>query len=269
MFYLEFVVVVLLGLSFGSFANVCILRSFTNESFGGRSHCPKCNTQIAAYDLIPILSFFILKGKCRYCKSRISIQYPIVEAICAITWAVIYLHTGIGAEFLLYASFSFFTLMIVVTDFLENDVYVWMILFCLLIVVPLQIYIGQGMVALWGGMTGAGMAAFTLLVAYVIKKYRGYKEVDVFALFGLGDVLFMILLGTVCGPLGTFSVIYGAFMICWIIGYLSSQPGKRKEKMLPLCPSFGIALICNVYLPGGFLGTFWRLSDLIASYFRG
>lgn len=264
LFYLELIDVILFGLAFGSFANVCIIRTFKKESFGGRSHCPHCKTQIAWYDLIPILSFFILKGQCRHCKSKISIQYPIVEAICTITWATIFLHTGLSAEFFLYAGFSFFTLMIVVTDFLENDVYVWMIVACLLVVIPFQLYLGKGWFALWGGITGAGIALITSLIGTVIKRIRGYKEI-----FGFGDVMYMTLLGIVCGPLTTFSVIFGAFLIFMLVGFLMGQPGKKMEQMLPLCPCFGIALVINVYLPGGFIGTYWRLLDSISYFFRG
>lgn len=68
-----------LGLIFGSFGNVLILRIHSAESIGGRSHCPGCRTPIAWYDLIPVLSFLLLRARCRGCKKKISAQYPLVE----------------------------------------------------------------------------------------------------------------------------------------------------------------------------------------------
>ncbi|MDD5055067.1 MAG: prepilin peptidase [Candidatus Peribacteraceae bacterium] len=69
----------LLGLSVGSFGNVLIHRIHTGESIGGRSHCPHCGKLIRWFDLIPLVSFLFLRGKCRHCKKRISAQYPLVE----------------------------------------------------------------------------------------------------------------------------------------------------------------------------------------------
>jgi len=75
----------LLGLVFGSFLNVCIYRIPRGESVVfPSSHCTVCNTKLKWYDLIPVLSFLLLKGKCRYCKNPISITYPIIEIICAV-----------------------------------------------------------------------------------------------------------------------------------------------------------------------------------------
>ena len=75
----------LLGLILGSFFNVCILRFISGESIvAPPSHCPKCNHQLAWYDLIPVMSYLLLRGKCRYCSTSISIQYPLVELITGI-----------------------------------------------------------------------------------------------------------------------------------------------------------------------------------------
>lgn len=73
--------VVLLGLCVGSFLNVLIVRLPDEKSIGGRSQCPKCQGKIAWYDNIPLLSYLILLGKCRHCKTRISPLYPLVELI--------------------------------------------------------------------------------------------------------------------------------------------------------------------------------------------
>lgn len=84
----------LLGLIIGSFLNVVILRSEKEESFGGRSHCPQCQALIRWYDNIPLVSFLLLRGRCRQCQNPISWQYPLVELATGLTFL------GIGHLFM-------------------------------------------------------------------------------------------------------------------------------------------------------------------------
>lgn len=79
----------ILGLIFGSFANAVTWRLRSGESITqGRSMCPECRHQLASKDLIPVLSWLSLKGKCRYCKKPISIQYPVVELLTALVFGL-------------------------------------------------------------------------------------------------------------------------------------------------------------------------------------
>ncbi len=85
MFFLTAILIFGIGLCLGSFINVVILRMKSGRQFfKGRSCCPKCQKQIFWYDNIPILSFILLKGKCRFCHKKISWQYPIVELVIAV-----------------------------------------------------------------------------------------------------------------------------------------------------------------------------------------
>lgn len=72
------------GASVGSFINVVTLRFGFTEKVRNRSHCMACDKPIASYDLIPIFSFFLLGGKCRYCKSKLTLQYPVVELLLGV-----------------------------------------------------------------------------------------------------------------------------------------------------------------------------------------
>ncbi|PIY78427.1 MAG: prepilin peptidase, partial [Parcubacteria group bacterium CG_4_10_14_0_8_um_filter_35_7] len=79
------------GLCIGSFLNAVIWRLHRKESFfKGRSYCPKCRHSLGARDLIPLLSFLLLKGKCRYCKEKISWQYPVVELATGLLFCLVY-----------------------------------------------------------------------------------------------------------------------------------------------------------------------------------
>ncbi len=79
-YFIIYTIIFLLGITVGSFLNVIIFRVPKGEFLkSNRSYCPSCGELIAYYDLIPVLSFLILGGKCRYCKERISYRYPLVE----------------------------------------------------------------------------------------------------------------------------------------------------------------------------------------------
>lgn len=87
---LFYVFIFLFGTIIGSFLNCLIWRLHKEEGIWGRSYCPKCRKQIAWYDNIPILSFILLKGKCRHCHKKISRQYPVVELITGILFLLSY-----------------------------------------------------------------------------------------------------------------------------------------------------------------------------------
>lgn len=89
MIYIIYLFIFLFGLMIGSFLNCLIWRLHQSESLWGRSYCPKCKKQIAWYDNIPLLSFILLKGKCRSCQQTISWQYPAVELITGLLFLLI------------------------------------------------------------------------------------------------------------------------------------------------------------------------------------
>lgn len=93
--YIVYGIVFLYGIVIGSFLNVCIFRIPDESSVvTGRSHCMNCNTQLKWYELIPVFSYIFLLGRCRSCKSRISIQYPIVEALNGLFYVLVFYLNG-------------------------------------------------------------------------------------------------------------------------------------------------------------------------------
>ncbi len=92
---LFYVFVFIFGIIIGSFLNVCILRVPLRESVvSKRSHCMSCGHQLAWYDLFPLFSYLFLQGKCRYCKKKISVQYPIVEGMNGILAVLCFAFSG-------------------------------------------------------------------------------------------------------------------------------------------------------------------------------
>src|SRR3989338_5261973 len=90
--FFELLTLFLLGLCIGSFLNVIILRLRSGEQCTqGRSHCMNCKAYLVARDLVPLISFIVLRGKCRYCAVKISWQYPLVELASGILCMSTYL----------------------------------------------------------------------------------------------------------------------------------------------------------------------------------
>lgn len=91
------------GTLIGSFLNVCIYRIPRGEDIVvTRSHCMSCGYQLKWYDLIPLLSFVVLRGKCRKCNTQLSIQYPIIELINGVFYVLIYLTVGHSIRTILF-----------------------------------------------------------------------------------------------------------------------------------------------------------------------
>jgi prepilin signal peptidase PulO-like enzyme (type II secretory pathway) len=122
---LALIIIVWLGLILGSFINAWVWRTRNDRSVAkGRSACPKCHHQLAWYDLLPVLSYIALRGKCRYCKAKISAQYPLVELGTAVLFGLLYWqisHAGAygWAQFVLILAIS----ILLVAGFVYDALY--------------------------------------------------------------------------------------------------------------------------------------------------
>lgn len=116
---LIFILVFIVGLSIGSFLNVLIYRLPREKKFVfGRSFCPSCKNEIKFYDNIPVLSYLILAGKCRFCKSKISIRYPLVELLNSLAYLFFFFQYGVSYNFLI---FCFLSSALIVIFFVDID----------------------------------------------------------------------------------------------------------------------------------------------------
>ncbi|MCP4706309.1 MAG: prepilin peptidase, partial [candidate division Zixibacteria bacterium] len=115
--YFLFILVFVVGLSIGSFLNVLIYRLPREKKFVfGRSFCPLCKKPIKFYDNIPVLSYLILLGKCRSCKTKISIRYPLVELLNGLAWLFFFIQYSISYNFLIFAFLSSALIVIFFVD---------------------------------------------------------------------------------------------------------------------------------------------------------
>lgn len=106
-FFLSFALV--FGLIIGSFINCLVWRLYKEESLMGRSHCPKCQQKISWYDNIPVISWLLLRGRCRHCRQSIALQYPLVESIVGVLFALAFIKVY-GPEFV-YSDYDFYVLL--------------------------------------------------------------------------------------------------------------------------------------------------------------
>ncbi|MDR0273248.1 MAG: prepilin peptidase [Clostridiales bacterium] len=113
----------LIGLCFGSFANVVIYRLPKGLSISKPpSACPSCKKQLQAIDLVPVLSWFFLRGKCRRCKKKISVRYPLVELLCGMLFAsMAYASMVNGSPTLSLVPLSVFVFVLLVVSFIDAD----------------------------------------------------------------------------------------------------------------------------------------------------
>jgi len=109
-----YIVSIIFGAMIGSFLNVCIFRLPKEESIvTPGSHCPHCQKPIKFYDNVPLVSYILLNGRCRYCKESISIQYPLVEGITALVSLILFVRFGPTLSYVFY--FSFIAALIVIS----------------------------------------------------------------------------------------------------------------------------------------------------------
>jgi len=118
-FFIPYILIFTFGLTVGSFLNVCIYRIPRGLSIIiPSSRCPSCLIPLKPWDNIPVLSFLLLRGRCRYCKARISLRYPLVEFLNAILYLIVFWRFGFGLHVFVYFVLS--SSLIVIT-FIDLD----------------------------------------------------------------------------------------------------------------------------------------------------
>lgn len=112
-----YICVFLVGIVMGSFLNVCIYRYPKKESLLKGSHCMECGYHLRWYDLIPLFSFLILRGRCRKCHAKLSLQYPIVEGMNGALYVIVFLANGFNAMSVIYCLLTSALIVLSIIDF--------------------------------------------------------------------------------------------------------------------------------------------------------
>lgn len=276
-----FIAVCLLGVCLGSFVNALVWRLHEQGVLGkenrekrkegtaessktrhsslvtrdlsilrGRSMCPHCEHRLAWYDLLPVLSWLQLEGKCRYCKQRISIQYPLVEIMTSILFIVSYsaLRPGGPLDYLAYGLWA--VLLVLFMALVVYDLR-WMLLpdkltrvasaAALLLAAVTMIQDGFSLGELLGPVLGIVGIAGVFYILFQISKGKW---------IGGGDVKLGVSLGLIAGSLpSALLIIFLASLVGSLVGVPMLLRGKKKQKRIPFGP-FLIAATIFTYLYG-------------------
>ena len=250
MLWLLYLFVFIFGTIIGSFLNVVICRHGTGRSLGGRSKCAVTGKTLKWFELIPIFSFLIQGGRSRYSKSKISLQYPLVELATGLTFAVLFCkllplasHCGVFvASLLFYFAIFSFLILIFVYDLRHKmipDAFLYPLMtlaFAGALFLP--VYSSPTLVSLLAGP----ILALPLIFIFLITRGKG---------MGFGDVLLVIPFGWMLGLSGGLAALLLSFWIGAIVGVTLMITGEKKMKSeIPFGPflilGFTLAFLYNI-----------------------
>lgn len=246
LFYLYFMST-FLGFLIGSFLNVVIYRGERGINFiKGRSFCPKCRSQIRWYDNIPLLSFLFLRGKCRNCKGKISLRYPLVEFLTGIVTLLV-ANRVLSFDSLDWRNFSFWKIFdlfcflclawgAIVIFFIDLDSKVIpdFVTGPLILIFLIRVLIIRNW---WLLAAGAGAFLFLFLV-FLVTKGRG---------MGFGDVKMAFLMGIALGWPKIVLAFYIAFLTGALIGIILIMTRKAKiGQQIAFGPFLSVATFVSI-----------------------
>ena len=227
-------IIVVLGIIIGSFLNVCIYRLPRNQSIlNPPSHCLGCNTQLKVWELIPIVSYFLLRGKCHYCGKAYSSRYLIVELITGLFFLWCLQIVGLKPELFKVCICTAFLILITFIDYDYQLILDKVLLWFAGAGVAINLYIGYPHIAdmLIAALVGGGLL---LLVAVLTKGGMGG-----------GDIKFVAVLGLWLGVKLTIVMLFLSFFIGGVGGALLLVfKVKGRKDFIP----FGPFIACGAFL---------------------
>jgi len=262
------IIVFLFGSLVGSFLNVCIHRMPLEESIvRPRSHCPKCKKTISWYDNIPFLSYLLLKGRCRYCKEKISPRYFLVELITALMFLLFYTRFGISFNFFFYIIFACGLIVATFVDIQHR-------------IIPDEISVGGMFVGLFlsavrglnlaplswswkplfnsfiGALVGGGIIyltgyLFDLVYFKLLKKPPIQGETES---MGGGDVKLMAMIGAFLGWQLALVTFFLAPFFGIVIGLYNLV--AKKDHTIPYGPFLSLAALVAIFWAGKIIRLF-------------
>ncbi len=267
MIYLFLVFIFFLGASVGSFLNVLIYRFHQRKNIFGRSFCPHCQHQLYWFDLIPIFSFFILRGRCRHCRQKISWQYPIVEMTAGLLF--LFSFVRLSSQFSIFnfsaqggsASGGQFSITLF-RDWIFISVMIFVFVYDLKYMLIEDAVVIPAMVAVFFLSLLAGQSLFTIIVGalmswlffwlqYYLTKKRGLGE---------GDLRLGILMGIMFGWPNVLVVILISYIIGGSICLILIMIGKKKLfSEIPLGPFLALGSLITMFFGSRIVDLYFNL----------
>jgi len=230
------------GLVIGSFLNVCIHRIPIRKSIvTPRSRCPRCEALIPWYHNVPLLSYLWLRGRCAYCKERISPIYPIVELTTGILFLLLYIYFGISISFLIYGFFGCILIVLTVIDYYHR------LLPAKLTFPGIALGLATSFVnpylspvqSLLGVVVGGLVPLFALVLYKLVRKREG---------LGHGDVVMLAMVGAYLGWQQVLLVLFFSSLLGSLIGGLFILVlRKGSDYLLPYGTFIGAAALPAIF----------------------
>jgi len=237
-----YIVSIIFGAILGSFLNVCIYRLPKEESIvWPGSHCPHCKNSIKFYDNIPLISYLLLRGKCRYCKGPISAQYPLVEGITALSSLVLFMRFGPSLAYITYFAFVAALMVITVIDLYHQ-------------IIPDVISlpgIGVGLLAsliipqitFFNSLIGVLLGGGSLFLVATLYQWLFKREG-----MGGGDVKLLAMIGAFLGWKAVILTILLGSLIGSIIGIsIMVLKGKDFKYAIPFGPFLSLGAVISLF----------------------
>ncbi len=256
--FLTLIISTIFGFLIGSFLNVVVLRHQTGMGLSGRSQCFSCNKPLRWFELVPVFSYLLQRGRCRRCKSTVSWQYPIVELLTGAVTGLIVMAQGLSFVGALYLLAAWVLIAITVYDIKH-------------FIIPDRWTILIGVIGLAGQISGilpvvpaafgwvdllAGLFfAIPFALLWLLSKGR---------LMGLGDPKLMLSLGLLLGFWSGLSALASAFWIGSIVSivFVLVSRARRRGKVtmqtaVPFGPFLALGAILHMILPVPILSLFF------------
>lgn len=235
---MEIAILFILGIIIGSFLNICIYRLPKGQSvISPPSNCPVCNTHLKPLELIPVLSYLFLRGKCRYCSASFSLRYPVVEFLTGILFVSCFHVVGMGSELIRFLILTSFLIVITFIDYDHQLILDKVLIWFAGIGILMNLYIGYPNITdmIIAAVTGGGVM---LVIAVITRGGMGGGDIKFVAVlglwFGLKFIILTLFLSFVIGGLGSVVLLLFKF--------------KGRKDFIPFGPFIAIgALITALY----------------------
>ncbi len=250
----------LLGLVVGSFLNVCIWRLPAGEQVvRGRSHCRDCGHPIPWRDNIPLISFLALRGRCRFCKARISWGYPVVELATGLLFVALFLRFGFAAKTLVYAVLGAALILVSATDLREQIIPDQVTVPGLPVGIAASLLLPElhgtssRPVALALSLAGVAAGGGLLWAIGTVGSWIFKREA-----MGGGDVKLMAMVGALLGFPKTILVnLFLAPLLGSAVGLVLKL--RFKKEVIPYGPFLSVATLAALFWGDGIIHWYWNL----------
>lgn len=247
------------GVCVGSFINVVIRRFIQDVPLTGRSHCERCHRILSWYDMIPLISFSMLRGRCRSCHHTFSVQYPIIELFIGCIFLILFL--PLPSSYALLVSSTLTAVAICLLTILwVIDYYTYIlpdIFIGYLGIVCLALIVVNKQPSVISSIAGVAIGSGFLGFLWAVTRGKG---------LGFGDVKLLIPLGALLGGIGTLVLLWLSFIVGGLVASMLLLRGKASFKTaIPFGPfliGFAILFLLIPSLPGA-LFSLWIGWDIL------